>query len=392
MKKKKHFITTILIIFLLLGILLQWNSSQTKLEDILEYITDFMNHQTADLIEITGKGSLVNSKNHLKDSKITGEDYKNDDLYYPYYTVITEKEKKIYKQIYANIMEYQTTFIPIIKIKRENLENAITAVYNDHPEIFWTDLDYSYKYLDNGEIVQVTIHFNETIKNIEEAKNKFETSANEIILIAENISSDYEKERYVHDLLISTIDYNNNAKLNQNAYSAIVNHSSVCAGYAKAFQYIMIQLKIPTYYIIGFAGESHAWNIVKLSDGYYNVDVTWDDMKTTSYHYFNRTDEIFSKTHTRKELSTALPSCDAYQFIGLKTTPVYKNPTYENNVPKVNQQEKSVEIYPKDEQIIEEIFPEEDQNKQDSEVKDDQRENIEEIEQPEIESDVFSKE
>ncbi len=321
MKKKNHIIGVLIVFLLIGGMCFQLNHLRITIKSLLGYATDFINLKTNDLIKLTGQGSLVYNKNNLKDSKITGEDYVNNDLYYPYYTMLSTNEKKLYQQIYANIVEYQSTFIPIVKINKNNLENAISAVYNDHPEIFWTDLDYSYKYLENGEIVQISIHFNETMTNIEESKRKFESAANIIIEKANLLSSDYDKEKFVHDTLIEKVSYEKNAKLNQSAYSALINQSSVCAGYSKAFQYIMIQLKIPTYYVIGYAGEDHAWNIVKLSDGYYNIDVTWDDAKTTSYHYFNKTDEIFSKTHTRTELSKYLPSCTAEQYIGVKIIP-----------------------------------------------------------------------
>ena len=115
-----------------------------------------------------------------------------------------------------------------------------------------------------------------------------------------------------------------NNKLNQSAYSALVNGKTVCAGYSRAFQYIMNKLNITTYYVTGKSqGESHAWNIVKLGNGYYNIDLTWDDGKIITYNYFNKTDYEFSKTHERSEKSINLPSCNA-------TTYKYKKP-YINN-------------------------------------------------------------
>ena len=47
----------------------------------------------------------------------------------------------------------------------------------------------------------------------------------------------------------------------------------MCAGYARAFQYIMTNLEIPTFYVTGYSNGEHAWNIVNLSDGCYNVDL-----------------------------------------------------------------------------------------------------------------------
>ena len=47
------------------------------------------------------------------------------------------------------------------------------------------------------------------------------------------------------------------AKYNQTAYSALVNGSTVCAGYSKAFQLLMTKLGIPTYYVVGISKEEN---------------------------------------------------------------------------------------------------------------------------------------
>ena len=102
--------------------------------------------------------------------------------------------------------------------------------------------------------------------------------------------------------------------MNQSAYSALVEGKSVCAGYARAYQYLMQRLGIPCYYCTGFAGEDHAWNIVGLDDGYYNVDVTWDDTPGGEYDYFNKTDEDYADTHVRRDLSVNLPKCEGQRY------------------------------------------------------------------------------
>ncbi|MCD7738211.1 MAG: hypothetical protein LUH58_04115 [Lachnospiraceae bacterium] len=54
--------------------------------------------------------------------------------------------------------------------------------------------------------------------------------------------------------------------------------------------------------------------MVALSDGYYNVNLTWDDSVTVAYTYFNIPDSVFSQTHTRTGLSTQLPACTATEY------------------------------------------------------------------------------
>ncbi len=110
--------------------------------------------------------------------------------------------------------------------------------------------------------------------------------------------------------------YDENSLLNQSSYSAIVNGKSVCAGYSRAFQYIMQQIGIPCYFCSGYANNNyHAWNIVKIGGTYYNADLSWDDSlgeatNTYSFEYFNISDSVMSKDHTRRDLSLKLPGCN----------------------------------------------------------------------------------
>lgn len=107
--------------------------------------------------------------------------------------------------------------------------------------------------------------------------------------------------------------------MSQSAYSGLVNGKTVCAGYSRAFQYLMMRLGIPCYYCTGYAGESHAWNIVKLGDDYYNVDLTWDDTEGGLYDYFNKTDNDYADSHARQDLSIYLPPCEGTQYRNLES-------------------------------------------------------------------------
>lgn len=151
-------------------------------------------------------------------------------------------------------------------------------------------------------------------------KQEFENSANNIIQGTTDLDSDYDKEVYIHDTLISKIEYNLSAPLNQSAYSALVSGQTVCAGYARAYQYLMQKIGIPCYYCMGFAGEKHVWNIVSLDDEYYNVDTTWDDTNPNTYDYFNKSDRDYNSSHMREDLSIYLPACNGQNYRDLEIT------------------------------------------------------------------------
>ena len=324
---KKIIRTLFIIILIITGIYLYNNSTITN------KIINMANKYTNDLKDFISSGKLISDKdlNSLKDSNIDYSTYSVNIETSPYYSMLDENEKDLYKQIYANADNLKKTFVPKQNITKNELEETIIAVYNDSPELFWIDTSYSYKYLISGKIAQVTLNYNSTADDIESSKYLFNQATNKIINEANNYNNNYDKEKFVHDYILEKNIYDINNKLNQSAYSALVNGKTVCAGYSRAFQYIMNKLNITTYYVTGKSqGESHAWNIVKLGNGYYNIDLTWDDGKIITYNYFNKTDYEFSKTHERSEKSINLPSCNA-------TTYKYKKPTtYKYKKPYIN--------------------------------------------------------
>ncbi len=137
-------------------------------------------------------------------------------------------------------------------------------------------------------------------------------------VISENITSDmseYDKVKAIHDYIILTTDFDienlNNNSISDESYSAkgtLINHLAVCQGYAEAFKLIMTELGIGCHIITGYAdNELHAWNIVRIDNEWYQVDVTWDDpvpdknSDETSqlvYTYFLLTDEVMYQDHT----------------------------------------------------------------------------------------------
>ena len=128
--------------------------------------------------------------------------------------------------------------------------------------------------------------------------------------IDENINvfmGDYEKALAIHDYLVTNAEYGDKYNViedEHSAYGTVINHVAVCEGYAMAFELIAMCTGMECKFIVGNAGEDHAWNLVSIDGQWYHVDVTWDDpvltdmdddMKNSDYimhKYFNVSDEI----------------------------------------------------------------------------------------------------
>jgi hypothetical protein len=232
---------------------------------------------------------------------------------YPYYDQLNDTQKVLYSQMYTSVENMTPSFDVQDEVTKTDIETVYRCLTCDHPELFWLSNKYNYQYMEStGRIVSVTLQFNETADDIDASKNAFTQACNQILVGALQYDNEYDKEKYVHDALVENITYDINADLNQSAYSGMVNHRTVCAGYARSFQYLMQQLNIPCYYVIGTSeGEDHAWNIVLIDGSFYNVDVTWDacSKENDPYYFFNLDDAAFDVYHTRASLSTSLPNC-----------------------------------------------------------------------------------
>ncbi|MGN1329527.1 MAG: transglutaminase domain-containing protein [Eubacterium sp.] len=121
--------------------------------------------------------------------------------------------------------------------------------------------------------------------------------AEEVSLInASGDITDFAKIKMVHDYICDKVKYDfDNVGVTEgdcefrSAYGALMNGKAVCQGYALLFHKICKELGFSTRIV---TSETHAWNIIKLGDKYYNVDCTWDDSyndnsNATDNNYWN---------------------------------------------------------------------------------------------------------
>jgi len=238
----------------------------------------------------------------------TGEDLEFDPLFYPYYHMLNSRGQALYRQIYANALSQKKKFAPVLTDANDNeIFSAFCCVLNDHPELFWVDISYYTQYDYQGKAIEFDFKFYKNFNDIQYARMRFDKISENLIAGAKDLESAYEKELYIHDVIVDKLNYQHNS-LDQSAYSSVVDNYTVCAGYARCFQYLMQRLEVPAYTCTGWGGrERHAWNIVLLDDGYHNVDVTWDD-SGENYDFFNLSDAE-NKQHRRMDFSVYLPKC-----------------------------------------------------------------------------------
>ena len=149
MRKNKKWLFSLIFIILFI---IAFQNNYYHLKDYIQTFVDctfaYVNKNTNDLEAIISNGDLIDEADvsELEDSGITGYDYTPNATYYPYYEFLNSNEQTLYKQIYANGNALATTFVPTITVTSKEVTNAMEAVYHDHPELFWLDTSFSYKY------------------------------------------------------------------------------------------------------------------------------------------------------------------------------------------------------------------------------------------------------
>ncbi len=217
----------------------------------------------------------------------------------------------VYLKIYDRLLEMAENFtvdkvsLPTNqKITHDEAWLVTAAFYSDYPELFWARP--SFWYNKNTMLCsEIQLNYNSHIYNLNTELPLFLETA-ETILAGMPTGSDYEKELYLHDALIKKVTYTYSKLEEQNGYTTLVEGKGVCAGYAFALQYLLMRAGIQSYYVVGYAGENHAWNLAKIDGEWYYVDATWDDPvyngsddPYSPYHsYFNITTNKLKEDHT----------------------------------------------------------------------------------------------
>ena len=243
-----------------------------------------------------------------------------------YYSQLSEEKQQIYREIYQGVLEYEAA-ITVHGTEPNYVNSIMEPIVYDFPELFWIDgassaTSYDESLIKEGYTILKPVYL--YTKEESEQREALIEQEKEAILssIPENYG-EYETIKYLYDYLVDRLEYAEGAPDNQNICSALIQNETVCAGYAKAMQYLLSEMDIYSIYVVGdvtdeTGTDGHAWNIVKCNGNYYNVDVTWADPiqeengyameRERIYDYLLCSDLELSDTHSA-EMNYLYPSC-----------------------------------------------------------------------------------
>lgn len=202
------------------------------------------------------------------------------------YDTLSAGQRRIYTQLYDSIdrLETETVFRGV---SFEEITAAFHAVLGDTPAFFWlsgrSDGTIQTRGAEMTVFFRMELRKGESLARIGSERRTLAAKAAELARAAKRASRDlYGQILYLHDHLVQHSDYQTGAHC-FDAYGCIIEGRAVCAGYAAAFQLLMQMLGVECGKIHGgsatkrISDSNHEWNYIRLADGYYYVDVTWDD-------------------------------------------------------------------------------------------------------------------
>ncbi|MBR6708402.1 MAG: hypothetical protein IKL84_01850, partial [Clostridia bacterium] len=147
-----------------------------------------------------------------------------------------------------------------------------------HPALFYLRTGIRY----TSDLEKLWIESTMSAEQIGKAMPKFEQAVDKALFGIKPGMTDEQKLLYLHDYLAIHNEYDRSYE-GATAYDALVEQTSVCQGYAFAFNHLASLLGFETRYAYSDRNDpvgkmqNHGWSAVKLGDMWYYVDVTHDD-------------------------------------------------------------------------------------------------------------------
>ena len=154
-----------------------------------------------------------------------------------------------------------------------------------------------FTYKDNGNVATVKYTYHPAWT--EDFIKRVIAGYDEAISLINLDDTDFAKALKLHDWIVKNVSYGMSKTYSDFAVGALANRSSVCAGYAQCYQFLLSQVGVKSTYIAAnTTKEPHAWNLVKIDGHYFHVDCTWDRglgiNPNINHTYFMLNDEEFN--------------------------------------------------------------------------------------------------
>lgn len=194
------------------------------------------------------------------------------------YNSLSANEKEAYARLFDAVSNYTSADIGDLGISWETAKKVYWAFDYDNPQFYWLADGCGASYYNINVMQTLKPNYSLTQQQAEKIRSQFEAAAQEIIDKALEKDSVYEQLEVINNELVLRTDYTSvGSSYISEASGPLVYGKALCEGYSKAFMYLAQSIGVKCVCVVGYAGESHMWNMVEVDGEWYHVDVTWND-------------------------------------------------------------------------------------------------------------------
>lgn len=162
-------------------------------------------------------------------------------------------------------------------IKTDQAGKLFAEIVNSTPEFFYLSSGIKFSYnKTTGIVSEITFEYTMTKSEIAEARRFF---FEQIEAIISKKPSDITKEvdiaLWFHDYVCLNFAYDADLKVSD-VYNFLKGGKGICQAYVLLYMELLTKAGISCSYVTS-TQMKHIWNIVKIDDKWYHVDLTWDD-------------------------------------------------------------------------------------------------------------------
>ena len=244
---------------------------------------------------------------------------------------LDEKMLDCFLQMYDAVQHFDVTARFTETLPSDDLDTLMFLLNYDCPELIQLNGDYSPIYTDETEENVSGVYFTYNM-----SEEDFNIHTDELQMFFENLKVDtdamdeLEKEKYVYDMIFRECVYDDENAYSGTVWGTLINHIGRCEGICKSFMWCMRELDIECMCVSGIPKwetsarySGHSWNIVRINDEYYQLDLTIDNVKErflddnhANYGFFNVTDDFNNQTHEIYAFyeNIGVPVCDSEEM------------------------------------------------------------------------------
>lgn len=219
----------------------------------------------------------------VKEDPVIKEDTPHAQQWNFHYEQLDPSMQNAYEKLYEGFCEYDKS-VSLQDVSEEEVQTIFRSILEDHPQLFYVNTQYQYRIYADGSLCFYPMY------DFDEKKSQM--MLQQIDEICEEVIANAPKEEedcaaYLYAYVIEHCAYGENDR-DQQMDSFFLQGESVCAGYSKAYQYLMQKAGLYCTTVSGewiddsqsFANgnRSHAWNFISLGGDWFYVDTTSGDV------------------------------------------------------------------------------------------------------------------